>query len=202
MYTTIQKNNSNLIRFLNNPRQYWYMYHINNNKRYLFHDEYLRLSPDDSDKYTKVFCAVVLDIKTSKPCVFRFDENLYSQIQNIVRHPDWGNPQDYNVDIRIDGQYGPYTHYIVIPHMICNLSPELEKMKSEIISFIDYRSQTSTNYGRVTFQDLYDSVREYLDKSYSSTGGFSCISCGEYNPYAEPNMDDGSYKCFLCRNNY
>lgn len=31
------------------------------------------------------------------------------------------------------------------------------------------------------------------------SGGMKCCRCQNFNDYAEPNMPDGSYKCFSCR---
>lgn len=31
-------------------------------------------------------------------------------------------------------------------------------------------------------------------------GGLYCKSCNQYNDYASANQDDGSYKCYRCRN--
>jgi hypothetical protein len=30
--------------------------------------------------------------------------------------------------------------------------------------------------------------------------GCTCVKCKTFNPYAEPNQKDGSFKCYSCRN--
>lgn len=32
-----------------------------------------------------------------------------------------------------------------------------------------------------------------------SNEGCICIKCEEFNPYAEPNQIDGTFKCYSCR---
>lgn len=33
----------------------------------------------------------------------------------------------------------------------------------------------------------------------SSTDGCTCTKCGDVFPYAEPNQEDGSFRCWNCR---
>ncbi len=37
-------------------------------------------------------------------------------------------------------------------------------------------------------------------KAKPKGNGCTCPKCGEIYPYAEPNMPDGSFKCWSCRN--
>lgn len=34
---------------------------------------------------------------------------------------------------------------------------------------------------------------------FKKSTGYNCVKCHDFNAYAEPNQDDGSYKCYFCR---
>lgn len=39
-----------------------------------------------------------------------------------------------------------------------------------------------------------------IEPPKKKSNGSTCVKCKEFNPYAEPNQKDGSFKCFSCRN--
>ena len=57
-------------------------------------------------------------------------------------------------------------------------------------------TQTYTNVWKMRIFDIKD-IRPVGAKIMSA--GMSCKRCGDFNSYGEPNMPDGSYKCFSCR---
>lgn len=42
--------------------------------------------------------------------------------------------------------------------------------------------------------------KDSLKTTINGIDGCVCAKCGEFYPYAEPNMDDGSMVCYSCRN--
>jgi hypothetical protein len=36
----------------------------------------------------------------------------------------------------------------------------------------------------------------------NTRNGCTCRKCGNFNEYAEPNQDDGTFLCFTCKNGY
>jgi hypothetical protein len=49
-------------------------------------------------------------------------------------------------------------------------------------------------------KDFISTDKEVITVPEMKACGSKCIKCGDYNPYAEVNQSDGTYKCYGCRN--
>lgn len=60
---------------------------------------------------------------------------------------------------------------------------------------LDFNSDSDTDSGKIIIQNP-----DYVIVKRTKRGsGCICIKCGELYEYAEPNRDDGTFKCWGCR---
>ena len=79
---------------------------------------------------------------------------------------------------------------------------DISELYDELVAVSQAQQQNQTDFD---FElDLpegdNDSTDDYPVIVRRSKNGYTCKSCGEIYPYAEPNRKDGSFRCWGCRN--
>jgi hypothetical protein len=102
--------------------------------------------------------------------------------------------------MHVEGDYRKPIVTIEIPRKCCGVN-------LEVINVGD----TSSLLNSCKHSGIYQNVWKYyyLDKIHvnnslkiTSKHGHSCVSCREYNEYAESNQRDGTFKCYSCRSTF
>lgn len=64
----------------------------------------------------------------------------------------------------------------------------------------DFADQIKSDYNPDEWVDDDFPVIVKESQRKSKGNGCTCAKCGEHYPYAEPNLSDGTFKCWSCRN--
>lgn len=113
---------SNVLRVLTKPHEY--LVHFYKSKEtdpgfgervmssiYHGHDPLV----DKGIKPKRRWLVGVLDRRTSSYKILDMSVSVFKAIQELVRDEDWGEPSQYDIDIKVDKQGGATGYYTVIP---------------------------------------------------------------------------------------
>ncbi len=67
---------------------------------------------------------------------------------------------------------------------------------SYVHNIADYRSK---HYRQINLDNILEIVENQPTQSIKKNEGCFCSICQQFNPMSEPNQDDGSFKCYVCR---
>lgn len=74
----------------------------------------------------------ILDRKTSSYKIMDMSVSVFKAVQELVRDEDWGDPSQYDIDVKVDKQGGPSGYYTVIPKSKKPLSAADLDIKSQV----------------------------------------------------------------------
>lgn len=74
----------------------------------------------------------VIDRKTQSYKLLDVSVSVFKSIQELARDEDWGDPSQYDVDIKVDKQGGPSAYYSVIAKPKKPLSPSDLEIKQQV----------------------------------------------------------------------
>jgi len=121
LYMRLQ-HGSNVLRIITKPHEYLvHRYKTNENDpgfgERVMSSVYHGRDPlvDKGMKPKRRWLVGVLDRKTSSYKILDTSVSVFKAIQELVRDEDWGDPSQYDVDIKVDKQGGATGYYTVIP---------------------------------------------------------------------------------------
>lgn len=90
------------------------------------------MEPPYSSKPKRRWYVGVIDRKTQSYKILDMSVQVFKGIQELVRDEDWGNPNQYDIDIKVDKSAGPSAYYSVIPKSKKPLSPADLEIKQNV----------------------------------------------------------------------
>ncbi len=74
----------------------------------------------------------IIDRRTQSYKILDMSVSVFKSIQELVRDEDWGDPTQYDIDIKVDKNGGPTGYYTVIPKSKKPLSAADLDIKSQV----------------------------------------------------------------------
>lgn len=74
----------------------------------------------------------IIDRRTQSYKILDMSVSVFKSIQELVRDEDWGDPTQYDIDIKVDKNGGPAGYYTVIPKSKKPLSAADLDIKSQV----------------------------------------------------------------------
>lgn len=74
----------------------------------------------------------VIDRRTGAYKILDISVSVFKSVQELVRDEDWGDPSQYDVDIKVDKDAGPSGYYSVIPKAKKPLSPQDLEVREKV----------------------------------------------------------------------
>ena len=74
----------------------------------------------------------IIDRRTQSYKILDMSVSVFKSIQDLVRDEDWGDPTQYDIDIKVDKNGGPTGYYTVIPKSKKPLSAADLDIKSQV----------------------------------------------------------------------
>lgn len=74
----------------------------------------------------------IIDRRTQSYKILDMSVSVFKSIQELVRDEDWGDPTQYDIDIKVDKNGGPTGYYTVIPKAKKPLSAADLDIKSQV----------------------------------------------------------------------
>ena len=128
--------------------------------------------------------------------IFDFPEEIYRAIQGLTRHPDWGNPDKYDIKIAVDADAHP-VKYEVIAEPKRPLSDADKVLKESFKSgYSDAMTAFCDPYSAQPHAGPWNPIGEEEVKiSY----GAQCGRCGNHFPDA---VNTFGFRCWACKNGW
>lgn len=179
-------NGSNVVRILTKPFQYsvhLYKAHINDDG---FGTRIVACEGSDplveaGSKPKKRWLLGIIDRKTNSYKVIDISTTVFKSIQELVRDSDWGDPSQYDVDIKVDNRGGPTGYYSVIAKPKKPLTAEDLEIKQTID--LDALKQRSSPLS-------YDKALELMRVVQAKSPHFQAKKNGESTPVVSSVDDD------------
>ncbi len=138
----------------------------------------------------------VIDRREEDIKIVDFSVPIYYFIHQLSRNEDWGNPRNYDIDIRVNPDKGEYEIHNIRPRSIKPLTKSDEDLLS-IFTKLGYQ-QLMKNFCH-TNDRKHDRDWHMRDEVEIITYGATCNSCLQHYPYA---LKSDGFKCWPCRNNW
>jgi hypothetical protein len=116
---------------------------------------------DLGDKAKRRWFLGVIDRKTKAYKILDVSIAVFKSIQNLTREDDWGSPEKYDIDIKVDPNGGATGYYTVMPKMPKPMSADDIELK-DMVDLEDLKKRSSP--------PSVEKVQERLDK-YLTGGG-------------------------------
>lgn len=164
---------SNLVRVITQPYEYWSHRFKPANSTASFGDKVSCSSfhgscvlCDQGNKASKRFIAGVIDRKTGTYKVLDISPTLFRLIQGFNRDEDYGNPERYDMDIKVNKKAIPSAYYSLIPKPPKPLSEnDLEIKSTADVDSLKARCAPATP------EQVKGKVKWLTDKANKNGGG-------------------------------
>lgn len=118
------ENGSNVVRIISKPHEYL-VHRVKFDEKdpgfgdrvmsSMFHGSDPLCEPPFNLKPKRRWLIAVIDRKTGSSKILDMSTLVFKGIQDLVKDDDWGDPSQYDVDIKVNKQGGPTGYYSVIP---------------------------------------------------------------------------------------
>ncbi len=118
------ENGSNVVRIISKPHEYL-VHRVKFDEKdpgfgdrimsSMFHGSDPLCEPPYNLKPKRRWLVTVIDRKTGSTKILDMSTLVFKGIQDLVKDDDWGSPDQYDVDIKVNKQGGPTGYYSVIP---------------------------------------------------------------------------------------
>lgn len=125
------------------------------------------------DRPKRRWLAAVIDRKTSTVQILDMSVSVFKAVQDLSREEDYGNPERYDINIKVNKQGGATGYYNVIPKPPKPMSANDLELKSQV------------DLERLLFKctpPTPEKVAELLEKYHTEKGGASAPAFAKSNP--------------------
>jgi hypothetical protein len=130
---------SNIVRVLTKPHEYlMHRYKVNENDAGFGEKVMSSLAHgrdalvDKGMKPKKRWLVGVIDRKTQGYKILDMSVSVFKSVQELVKDDDWGDPSQYDIDIKVDKNGGATGYYTVMPKQPKPLSAADLEIKSQV----------------------------------------------------------------------